>query len=39
MQHRHQGLMNDKDRESADDKRRSRTSEQVSADDRTHSPS
>jgi hypothetical protein len=39
MQHRYHGLMNDEHREPADGKRRSRTGEQVSADDRTHSPS
>jgi hypothetical protein len=39
MQHRHHGLVNDEHRKPADDKRRSRTGEQVSAGDQTHSPS
>jgi hypothetical protein len=39
MQHRHHGLVNDEHCKPADDKRRSRTGEQVSADvERTRPP-
>jgi len=38
MQQRHHGLVNNEHREPADDKRRNRTGERVSADHKMHSP-